>query len=424
VANTTGALPSAACFLWPPGPNLSRADFFPWASPASSRRSLQTLISEKNTVDIDIVTFLRRKDFQLKKELGRGACGQTVLLYDSTIDEQFVCKKYAPIHEGMHQELFAGFVREIKLLHLLHHRNVVRLFNYYLYPDKHAGYIVMEYVQGADVEDFLKTRPEAINEVFLQAIDGFAHLEANNILHRDIRPQNILVTNGGVVKIIDFGFGKRAIDIGDFGKSITLNWWCEPPPEFANHIYDFRTEVYFLGKLFQKILLEQRIEEFKHSALLARMCAPNPDDRLASFSDVRKHLLSNRFSDIEFDEVELWAYRQFSDYLSKTVSKIERQAKYFDDAQSIQDELESRFKKVMLEEYVPSAVSIVRCFVNGEYYYNGRFGFPVSVLKAFIELLRASSREKKNVILSNLQSRLDAVSRYDVKPEPEEDVPF
>jgi len=372
----------------------------------------------------DIVTFLRRKDFQLKKELGSGACGQTVLLYDQTIDEHFVCKKYAPLHESMRAELFAGFVREIKLLHALHHRNVVRLFNYYLYPDKLAGFIVMEYVQGADIEDYLGKNPEAINEVFVQTLDGFAHLETSNILHRDIRPQNILVTDDGVVKIIDFGFSKRVLDTVDFDKSITLNWWCEPPPEFAQQIYDFRTEVYFVGKLFQKIVLEKRIEEFKHTALLARMYTPDPNQRPDSFSEVRKNLFSDRFADIEFDSDELWAYRQFSNHLSAAVSKIERQAKYVDDVQHIQDELRAHYKKVMLEDDMPSAVSVVRCFVNGGFYYNIRYRFPVSTLKAFVELLRASSREKKNIILSNLQSRLDAVSRYDVKPSLGDDIPF
>src|SRR4051812_22579916 len=101
--------------------------------------------------DQRIIEFLRKKDFVFKGALGRGACGETVLLYDDVIDETFVCKKYAPMQSQFKETLFANFVREIKLLHLLNHSNVVRVFNYYLYPNAFTGYILMEYVQGKDV---------------------------------------------------------------------------------------------------------------------------------------------------------------------------------------------------------------------------------------------------------------------------------
>src|SRR5579872_3058390 len=125
--------------------------------------------------DEKIIEFIRKKDYQFKKELGQGACGKTVLLYDSTTDEHLVCKKYAPYEEK--EVLFKKFVQEIKLLYLLHHRNVVRVFNHYVYPEIPAGFILMEYVKGASIEDYIRTKSENVNEIFTQAIDGFAYLE-------------------------------------------------------------------------------------------------------------------------------------------------------------------------------------------------------------------------------------------------------
>ena len=153
----------------------------------------------------EIVKFIRRHDYQLVKELGQGACGKTVLLYDDQIDEQFVCKKFTPCYEERRQELFDNFVRETKILHRVYHENVVRSFNYYLYPEVLTGYILMEFIDGTDIEVFLGTSPELINEVFIQAISGFSYLEANGILHRDIRPLNLMVREDGSLKIIDFG---------------------------------------------------------------------------------------------------------------------------------------------------------------------------------------------------------------------------
>src|SRR5436305_1578858 len=94
-----------------------------------------------------IIEFIRKKDLVFVKELGRGACGETILLHDDVIDENFVCKKYAPLDSTGNTELFRKFVQEIKLLHLLNHINVVRVFNYYLYPERYAGYILMEYIE-------------------------------------------------------------------------------------------------------------------------------------------------------------------------------------------------------------------------------------------------------------------------------------
>jgi serine/threonine-protein kinase len=373
-----------------------------------------------------IVEFVRKKDFVLKRELGQGACGRTVLLYDSIIDEQFVCKKFSPIHESLKEDFFKNFVREIKLLHLLNHQNVVRVFNYYLYPEQLTGYILMEYVSGFDIEDYLSRHPEDVNEVFVQVIEGFAHLEKNQILHRDIRPQNVMVADDGVVKIIDFGFGKQTFDLGDFGKSITLNWWCEPPPEFKESIYDYTTEVYFVGKLFEKIIADRSIEHFKHMSLLGRMCTQNPNIRIPFFSEVRKELLAEKFLDIGFKEAELEAYRDFANSIYSAVSKIESSTKYYDDIGEIQAKLEECYKKVMLEEYAPNSSLVINCFINGQYHYDTNNWIRVEVLRAFLDLFRTASREKKNIIISNIQTKLDAVRKYS-KPAPfnfDDDIPF
>ncbi len=275
----------------------------------------------------EIIKFIRRHDYHLGRELGQGACGKTVLLYDHLIDEYFVCKKFTPYREDRRQELFDNFVRETKILHRVYHENVVRVFNYYLYPEVLTGYILMEFIEGSDIEDFLAASPELINEVFLQAISGFHRLEANGILHRDIRPLNLLVRDDGSVKIIDFGFGKQVLAPEDFDKSISLNWWCEPPEEFSRAIYDFGTEVYFVGKLFERIIQENGLDDFKYAAILGRMCQLSPSDRISRFSEVDRYLQSDRFFEIGFSEDEIICYRHFADAMEKQIKKIEGAAK-------------------------------------------------------------------------------------------------
>lgn len=369
----------------------------------------------------EIIKFIKSKDFKFVEELGRGACGKTVKLYDEVIGEYFVCKKYEPFNHEYKKELFDNFIHEIKLLYLLNHKNVVRVFNYYIYPTQHTGYIIMECIDGTDIESYLSSKPEDINNIFTQCISGFHHLEKCNVLHRDIRPQNILVSEGGELKIIDFGFGKRASNKKDFDKSISLNWWCEPPEDFKIKEYSFCTEVYFVGKLFEKIIKEMDVSTFKYSPILSNMCNPNPHLRINSFSEINSSIIENKFVEVEFNDFELKTYRNFSQNLERSISKIEDSCKYFDDADLIQKKLEDCYRSIMLEHYAPTNNTVAGCFLNGSYYYRRDKFFPVTEIKAFIEFIRSCSKDKKNIVISNLCSKLDSIQRYS---EPYEDIPF
>jgi tRNA A-37 threonylcarbamoyl transferase component Bud32 len=373
-------------------------------------------------MDNQLVKFVRQKDFVLEKHLGQGATGNTVLLFDSVINERFACKKYEPAQKALAAKLFDAFVREIKLLHLVNHPNIVRVFNYYLYPDRNLGYILMEYVNGVDVGTYLLFSPEDINQVFEQTINGFAYLEESGVLHRDIREDNILVAEKGVVKIIDFGFGKRAIVPTDYDKSLSLSWWCDLPAEFKESIYDFRTEVYFVGKLFDKIISDMSIEEFKHGDLLQRMCKVEPGNRIPSFADIRKTILAADYGGVGFSNREKQIYQSFSQKLGEILNGIEMDAKYYTDAPTVLNNLEGVYKRVMLENNVPDSAIVLSCFVKGAMKYFTKVKLSVENLQQFVDMFRTVSKEKQNIIIANLSTRLDAVKRYSI--EMSDDIPF
>ena len=83
----------------------------------------------------EIIKFIRQKDYKLIKHIGQGGTGKTVLLKDEIIDEVFVCKKYSPYNKEDKEQYFKYFIDEIKILHCIYHKNIVRVFNYYLYPE-------------------------------------------------------------------------------------------------------------------------------------------------------------------------------------------------------------------------------------------------------------------------------------------------
>ena len=221
------------------------------------------------------------------------------------------------------------FKDEARILFQRNEPNVVRGFKFFEYREHKTSYIIMEYVSGPDILEYLSHNPANADKVFEGVVNGFAHLQQQKILHRDIRPMNILVGENSVPKIIDFGFGKRVdFDESQGEKSISLNWWCDTPPEFQDGIYDFQTEVYFVGMLFQKVVEDCNLTDFKYMPLLRNMIEPDRDARAQSFSDIQRAVIEGKFLELAFSEHEISAYRNFSRGVVGIVSSIQSDANF------------------------------------------------------------------------------------------------
>ena len=374
----------------------------------------------------DIIKFIRQKDYVWEKFLDEGGLGKTALIKDPTIDEYFVCKKYEPQQESNKLLYYENFKNEIKIMHRLFHKNIVRIFNYYLFPSKVTGFILMDFINGQDIENYLLWSPEDINNLFSQTIDAFAYLEKNNILHRDIRPKNILVTDDKIVKIIDFGFGKQIMTPNDFDKSISLNWLYDRPNDFANSIYDFKTEIYFVGKLFENIIKDRHIMGFKHNDLLRNMIAKSHDERIGSFEQIKEDILNDNYIfDDYFSDNEKWLFQEFMDKIVSIYGEINQEADYFNNIDQLIIELQETLNDNQMEREIQNNVDLSRAFIKGDYTYYRRKKINVDDLKSFIQLIRTSNTEKKNIIKLGIINRLRTLKRIKKQDDGfDNDIPF
>ena len=273
----------------------------------------------------DIVQFLKLKDYvMLDNALGSGSFGKTVLLKDPFIDEIFVAKKYEPALENDKKAFYKNFLDEIKILHKLNHRNVVRIFNYYAYEDSYTGYIIMEHIDGVNIRTFVldyfaPSETLSLDELFIQLIDGFQYIEDNGIIHRDIREGNILVDKTGVAKIIDFGIGKTFAKLDDNIDSLhgEINRANSDtlPQEHAGGIYTSKTDQFYFAELYNRLMREaENVDEsdFSYHDILNKMMQKDPAERYASFSQVKNAIGKHDFSVMGISDEDKDIYQEFS----------------------------------------------------------------------------------------------------------------
>ena len=190
-------------------------------------------------------------DYTLKKKLGQGGMGAVYLAHQKSLDRTCALKVLS-------KDLAAkpGFVerfeREAKAMAKVDHPNAVRC--YAVDHDKGIHFVAMELVDGKSMQDWLDqlgqiSVPDALHVTLLCA-DALQHAHEMNMIHRDVKPDNILVTKKGGVKVSDFGLAKVMDDDMSMTQSGTgLGTPHYMPPEQARNAkyVDQRSDVYALA---------------------------------------------------------------------------------------------------------------------------------------------------------------------------------
>ncbi len=370
----------------------------------------------------EIITFDAKKNFTYVRKLGSGGTGDTHLFKDETTDMLFAIKKYVPKDAQYIDDHYNRFVDEIKILFNISHPNIVRIFNYYLYPALKTGFLQMEYVDGITIDKF---QPDPWDEknwetAFHQVVEAFSYLEKNQILHRDIRPANIMLDKNFNVKIIDFGFGKQISCNEPEKNSVFLNW---PATDMPNEVvikgeYNVQTEIYFVGTLFRH-LLKDEIEYYNFQHIIEKMIKIDPQERYTSFSEIINDISAGVLAEIEFSDEDKETYRSFSSQLSSVIAEFVDAYTPINDMQIVLARLSDVIRNSSLEEYVPNNSKLIDCFVSGRYNYYPNTNIDVKTVVDFYKLIMCLSSSKKKVVLDNINNRLSAIKiKYD------DDLPF
>lgn len=360
----------------------------------------------------DIITFNTKKNLTYIKPLGAGGTGDTHLFLDETTGIQFAIKKYVPKDYRHVDEYYNRFVDEIVILFNISHPNIVRIYNYYLFPEVKTGYLQMEYVDGVTIDKFEPTPwGKDWNDIFREVISAFEYLEQHNILHRDIRPANILIDKNENVKIIDFGFGKHLECTSKDENSIVLNW---PATEMPDEVklsgdYNEQTEIYFIGILFEHLLKEDT-QDFQFHHIIEKMVKVNPHQRYVSFHDITNDISAGVMSQINFSNRQKEIYRHFADILSSHINHYLNKYSPINNISVTLSRLEEFIKSSSLEYYVQNNTKLIDCFISCDYNYNTQRDIDVQSVIDFYKMVTSLSPSKQKVLFDNIYGRLSTIS--------------
>jgi serine/threonine-protein kinase len=153
--------------------------------------------------------------YRLERRLGVGGMSTVQLALDTRL-ERYVAVKLLAEHLAADDGFVARFRREALAAARLVHPNVVQVYDFGTDEASGRQFISMEYVEGASCAELLRDRgrlePAEVVEICAQACRGLDYAHRHGVVHRDVKPGNILRNREGIVKIADFGIAKAADD--------------------------------------------------------------------------------------------------------------------------------------------------------------------------------------------------------------------
>lgn len=194
--------------------------------------------------------------YQIVKAIGEGGMANVYLAYDMILDRK-VAVKVLRGDLSNDEKFLRRFQREALSASSLSHPNIVEVYD--VGEDNGQYYIVMEYIEGSHLKQLIKKRGQLtiseVIDIMLQISEGMAHAHDSYIIHRDIKPQNIMILENGVVKITDFGIAMALNSTQLTQTNSVMGSVHYLPPEQANgRGSTIKSDIYSMGILMYELL--------------------------------------------------------------------------------------------------------------------------------------------------------------------------
>ncbi len=201
--------------------------------------------------------------YRLEEKLGQGGMGVVYRALDTHLDRR-VAIKVLPMLFLADRERKKRFIQEAKAASALNHPNVVTIHD--ISESDGIDFIAMEYVEGEPLSKLISPKMKLANalEYAAQIADALAAAHAVGVVHRDVKPANIMVTARGLVKLLDFGLAKLTEPeadsadrpISQLGKVVGTPSYMSPEQAAGKQV-DWRTDIFSFGCVFYQMVTDR-----------------------------------------------------------------------------------------------------------------------------------------------------------------------
>jgi serine/threonine-protein kinase len=149
------------------------------------------------------------KNYEIRQDLGEGAMGMVYYAIDLTLQREAALKSLRP-DLAQQQKVIDRFRMEAQTQAKLNHQNIAHIYEYFQFGSEH--FLAMEYINGKTLSVVLRERGrlplEEAGRYIVQALRGLAHAHRHRVIHRDVKPANLMLNADGVIKVTDFGIAR------------------------------------------------------------------------------------------------------------------------------------------------------------------------------------------------------------------------
>src|SRR5437867_4316957 len=146
--------------------------------------------------------------YEIRSKIGAGGMGEVYLAQDTKLDRK-VALKILPADVAAHPDRMRRFVQEAKAASALNHPNIITIYE--IDETDSGHFIATEFIDGETLRERLRSAPMKLGEVLdvaAQIASALSAAHAVGIVHRDVKPENVMLRRDGIVKVLDFGLAK------------------------------------------------------------------------------------------------------------------------------------------------------------------------------------------------------------------------
>ena len=223
--------------------------------------------------------------YQVKGVLGKGAMGLVYDGHDAQLDRRVAIKTILTrnLDEATAKNYEMRFRREVRAVARLNHPNIVQVYDFG--TEGELAYIVMEYIQGRELKDILDAKEGLeLGKIFHlmgELLDALHFAHEAGVIHRDVKPANVMIDAKGHAKLADFGVARVTETEGDQGEATRAGAMVGTPsymsPEqIQGQTIDRRTDIFSAGILFYQLLTGQKPFEGTGMGLAMKIVQNDP----------------------------------------------------------------------------------------------------------------------------------------------------